>query len=105
MFASAAAAWSAKHQLISRIFAATAGARACPGRTRSSSSPPTWRTCWTGWRPRADVLGYSQGGTVAQQLARDRPERVEGLVLTSTYAYNLLDTWLFRAGGNGRTWG
>ena len=40
--------------------------------------------------PRAHVLGYSQGGTVAQQLARDHPERVDRLILACTYAHNLL---------------
>jgi 3-oxoadipate enol-lactonase len=54
--------------------------------------------------PRADVLGYSQGGTVAQQLARDHPDRVDRLVLACTYADNrqprrerlegLLSLWL-----------
>src|SRR5215510_5370012 len=34
------------------------------------------------------VLGYSQGGTVAQQFAHDYPKRVRGLVLACTYAYN-----------------
>jgi pimeloyl-ACP methyl ester carboxylesterase len=33
----------------------------------------------------ADVLGYSWGGTLAQQLARDAPERVHRLVLASTH--------------------
>lgn len=33
---------------------------------------------------RADVLGLSFGGMVAQQLARDAPERVDNLVLVST---------------------
>jgi len=37
-----------------------------------------------------DVLGYSQGGAVAQQLAYARPDRVRGLVLACTYAYNML---------------
>ena len=32
----------------------------------------------------ADVLGYSHGGAVAQQMAHDAPERVSGLVLAST---------------------
>jgi pimeloyl-ACP methyl ester carboxylesterase len=33
----------------------------------------------------ADVLGYSWGGALAQQLARDAPERVHRLVLASTH--------------------
>lgn len=36
------------------------------------------------------VLGYSQGGAVAQQFAHDYPQRVRGLVLACTYAYNML---------------
>jgi len=38
----------------------------------------------------ADVLGYSQGGAVAQQFAIDFPQRVRRLLLASTYAYNPL---------------
>jgi pimeloyl-ACP methyl ester carboxylesterase len=38
----------------------------------------------------AHVLGYSQGGAVAQQLAHDHPERVRGLVLGCTFAHNAL---------------
>jgi 3-oxoadipate enol-lactonase len=38
----------------------------------------------------AHVLGYSQGGAVAQQFAHDYPRRVRGLVLGCTYAYNML---------------
>jgi pimeloyl-ACP methyl ester carboxylesterase len=38
----------------------------------------------------AHVLGYSQGGAVAQQFAHDYPKRVRGLVLGCTYAYNML---------------
>src|SRR5919202_1774757 len=38
----------------------------------------------------ADVLGYSQGGAVAQQFARDYPDRTRHLVLVCTYAYNML---------------
>lgn len=37
----------------------------------------------------AAVLGYSQGGAVAQQLALDHPARCERLVLACTYAFNL----------------
>jgi len=38
----------------------------------------------------AHILGYSQGGAVAQQFARDYPKRVHSLVLACTYAYNML---------------
>jgi 3-oxoadipate enol-lactonase len=38
----------------------------------------------------ADVLGYSQGGAVAQQFAWDYPDRTRHLVLVCTYAYNML---------------
>jgi pimeloyl-ACP methyl ester carboxylesterase len=37
----------------------------------------------------AAVLGYSQGGAVAQQFALDHPERCERLVLGCTYAFNM----------------
>lgn len=36
------------------------------------------------------VLGYSHGGTVAQELARARPQAVGGLFLTCTYACNVM---------------
>jgi poly(3-hydroxyoctanoate) depolymerase len=35
-------------------------------------------------RPSADVLGYSHGGLVAQELAYRRPERVDRLILCAT---------------------
>lgn len=35
------------------------------------------------------VLGYSHGGTVAQQLAVEEPGRCRQLVLACTYAYNM----------------
>jgi pimeloyl-ACP methyl ester carboxylesterase len=35
------------------------------------------------------VLGYSQGGTIAQQLALDYPGRCNRLVLACTYAFNM----------------
>ena|SRR5882672_34499 len=35
------------------------------------------------------VLGYSQGGAVAQQLALDHPEQCRRLVLACTYAFNM----------------
>ena len=37
----------------------------------------------------ADVLGYSNGGAVAQQLALDHPRRCHRLVLACTYAFNM----------------
>src|SRR5919202_4054957 len=38
----------------------------------------------------AHVLGYSQGGAVAQQFAHDYPRRVRSLLLACTFAYNML---------------
>ena len=35
------------------------------------------------------MLGYSQGGAIAQQLAFDHPARCERLVLACTYAFNM----------------
>ena len=35
------------------------------------------------------VLGYSQGGAIAQQLALDHPKRCDRLVLACTYAFNM----------------
>jgi pimeloyl-ACP methyl ester carboxylesterase len=37
----------------------------------------------------AAVLGYSQGGAIAQQLALDFPKRCDHLVLACTYAFNM----------------
>lgn len=37
----------------------------------------------------AAVLGYSQGGAVAQQLVLDYPEQCNRLVLACTYAFNM----------------
>jgi 3-oxoadipate enol-lactonase len=36
------------------------------------------------------VLGYSQGGVIAQQLALDHPERCNRLVLACTFAFNMV---------------
>jgi pimeloyl-ACP methyl ester carboxylesterase len=36
------------------------------------------------------VLGYSNGGVVAQQFARDDPGRCSALVLACTYAFNMV---------------
>lgn len=38
------------------------------------------------------VLGYSQGGAIAQQLALDDPKRCDRLVLACTYAHNMATT-------------
>ena len=35
------------------------------------------------------VLGYSQGGAIAQQLVLDHPKRCDRLVLACTYAFNM----------------
>ena len=42
------------------------------------------------------VLGYSQGGAIAQQLVLDHPGRCDHLVLACTYAFNMATTreWL-----------
>lgn len=54
----------------------------------------------------ATVMGYSQGGPIALQLARDYPDLVGRLILVCTYAFNmlsrrervegLLTPWMFR---------
>jgi pimeloyl-ACP methyl ester carboxylesterase len=36
-----------------------------------------------------DVVGYSQGGAIAQQFLLDHPARCRRLVLACTYAYNM----------------
>lgn len=36
-----------------------------------------------------DALGYSQDGSVVQQLALDYPKKVNRLILANTYAYNM----------------
>lgn len=43
----------------------------------------------TGGEP-AWVFGYSMGGVVAQLMAREAPERVQGLILGCTFAYKNL---------------
>lgn len=35
------------------------------------------------------ILGYSQGGAIAQQLVLDHPQRCDRLVLACTYAFNM----------------
>jgi 3-oxoadipate enol-lactonase len=37
----------------------------------------------------ADVLGYSQGGAIAQQFALDWPKQCRRLILACTYAFNM----------------
>jgi len=50
---------------------------------------------------RAAVMGYSHGGAVAQQLARNRPDAVNKLLLGCTYACNVsttrerIEAWTF----------
>lgn len=52
---------------------------------------------------RAAVMGYSHGGAVAQQLARNRPDAVSKLLLGCTYACNVatareqLEAWTLLA--------
>lgn len=58
------------------------------------------------------VLGYSQGGPIAQQLAHDHRDLVGGLILVCTYAFNMatrrerfegrLAPWMFRILGTRR---
>ena len=38
------------------------------------------------------VLGYSQGGAIAQQLFLDHPQKCDHLVLACTYAFNMATT-------------
>lgn len=38
------------------------------------------------------ALGYSQGGPVVQELALDYPAKVRRLILSNTYAYNMVST-------------
>lgn len=47
---------------------------------------------------RADVLGSSYGGWVAQCLVRRHPERVRHLILIHTFALRPSDAWRFRLG-------
>jgi len=44
------------------------------------------------------VLGYSQGGAIAQQLVLDHPKRCDRLVLACTYAFNMATTREWREG-------
>ncbi len=40
----------------------------------------------------AAVLGYSQGGAIAQQLVLDHPQQCDHLILACTYAFNMATT-------------
>jgi pimeloyl-ACP methyl ester carboxylesterase len=69
-----------------------------PGHGRSGAMPGPYRVDAMAERiaaaldrlgvGRAHVMGYSHGGTVAQQLARDAPQFVRSLALVATYAHN-----------------
>ena len=68
------------------------------GHGRSRGLPPPYTVPQLAWDlsrlldrldvPSAAVLGYSQGGAVAQQFALDYPHRCRRLVLACTYAFN-----------------
>lgn len=69
------------------------------GHGRSRGLPPPYTVPQLAWDlsrlldrldvPSAAVLGYSQGGAVAQQFALDYPHRCRRLVLACTYAFNM----------------
>ncbi|MGZ4437382.1 MAG: alpha/beta fold hydrolase [Nocardioidaceae bacterium] len=49
------------------------------------------------------MLGYSQGGAIAQQLALDDPTRCDRLVLVCTFAFNMATYRIRRCRSTTRT--
>lgn len=90
MFASVVEQFAVRHRVIVPDL---------PGHGRSRRLPPPYTAPqaasnlsrlleYLGVRSTA-VLGYSQGGAVAQQLALDHPTQCSRLVLACTYAFNM----------------
>jgi 3-oxoadipate enol-lactonase len=91
MFATVEGAFGTHHRLIIPDLRGNGRSTALPGPYTAGQLAADVAELLAGMGVGAvDVLGYSQGGTVAQQLAHDRPDRVRRLVLAATFAYNTL---------------
>lgn len=89
MFAGVAGWWSAHHQVIIPDLRGHGRSAGVPGPYSVEQLAADVVDVLDRMRIlHADVLGYSQGGAVAQQLARDHPHRIDRLVLACTYARN-----------------